>query len=184
MVPEMVAPVSVDEFWDVARGLERAELVGGQVVELVPPGFRHGEIAATISHLLHEYITRRGLGAVVGETGFILSRDPATVRAPDVAVVLSARVPAPRPVRFFPGPPDLAVEVLSPDDRPGEVAAKVADYIRAGTQAVWVVDPDAETVTVHSRDQAIRYGENELVDGAPVLPGFHPAVRDFLGVSS
>jgi len=96
-VPEMVAPVSVDEFWDVARGLERAELVGGQVVELVPPGFRHGEIAATISHLLHEYITRRGLGAVVGETGFILSRDPATVRAPDVAVVLSARVPAPRP---------------------------------------------------------------------------------------
>ena len=184
MVPETVAPVSVDEFWEVARRLERAELVGGQVVELAPPGFRHGEIAMTIGHLLHEHVTRGGLGAVVAETGFILARDPPTVRAPDVAVVLAPRVPSPRPVRFFLGPPDLAVEVLSPDDRPAEVAAKVADYLRAGTRAIWVVDPDAGTVTVHLRDQAIRYGLNESLDGAPILPGLRPAVRNLLGVSS
>lgn len=184
MVPEMVVPVSVDEFWDVARRLERAELVGGQVVELAPPGFRHGEIAMTIGHLLREHVTRGSLGVVVTETGFILSRDPPTVRAPDLAVVLASRVPSPRPVHFFPGPPDLAVEVLSPDDRPAEVAAKVADYIRAGTQAVWVGDPDAQTVTVHSRDQAVRYGVDEYLDGAPVLPGLRLAVRDLLAVSS
>ncbi len=183
MVPEMVASVSVDEFWDVSRQLERAELVGGQVVELAPPGFRHGEIAMTIGHVLREHVTGGRVGVVVAETGFILSRDPPTVRATDLAVVLTSRIPSPRPTRFFPGPPDLAVEILSPDDRAAEVAAKVADYIRAGTRAVWIVDPDARTVTVHSRDHAVRYGVDELLDGAPLLPGLRLAVRGLVGAS-
>lgn len=181
MVPETVAPVSVDEFWEVARRLERAELVGGQVVELAPLGFRHGEIAMTIGTLLHEHVTRGGLGAVVADTGFILSRDPPTVRAPDVAVVLAPRVPSPRPVRFFPGPPDLAVEVLSPDDRPGESTAKVADYLRAGTRAVWIVDPESRTVTVHTRGGATRYAVDETLDGAPVVPSLRLPIGIILG---
>ncbi len=184
MVPETLGAVSVEEFWRLAHHLDRAELVGGQVVEMVPPGARHGAIAATLTILLHAHVGAACLGTVFVETGFILAQDPPTVRAPDVAVVLTARVPSPLPVRFFPGPPDLAVEVLSPDDRPAEVAAKVSDYIRAGTQAVWVVDPDAQTVTVYSRDLAIRYGADEILDGAPVLPGLRLAVRDLIKNSS
>jgi Uma2 family endonuclease len=180
MVPETRAAVSVEEFWRLAHRLERAELVGGQVVEMVPPGFRHGAVVATIVQRLHHYVSGGRFGIVVGEAGFVLSQDPPTVRAPDAAVVLAARVPSPLPARFFPGPPDLAVEVLSPDDRPAEVAAKVADYLRAGTLAIWVMDPDAGTVTAHTRDRSVRYGADEALDGAPVLPGLRLPVRDLL----
>jgi len=132
MAPEIRAPVSVETFWRLANRYPHAELVGGQVIELVPPGFRHGAIAVTLARHVGEHVEQQGLGIVVADSGFVLSTDPPTVRGPDVAVVLKARVPSPLPVAFFPGPPDLAVEVLSPDEGPSEVAAKVADYLRAG----------------------------------------------------
>ena len=156
----------------MAHRLPDAELVGGQVVELVLPGLRHGVLVAGLSYRLREYAGASGLGLVVSDTGFILSRDPPTVRGPDVAVVFKDRVPAPIPVKFFPGPPDLAVEVLSPDDRPGEVAAKVVDYLRAGARAVWVVDPDKRTVSVHTPRGAVTYQRDEVLRGAPPLPEF------------
>jgi Uma2 family endonuclease len=178
--PETLAPVSIEEFWGLAHRLPRAELVAGRVVELTPPGLRHGVIVVTVASALREHVIRRGLGVVATEAGFILSRDPATVRAPDVAVVLQARVGDQLSIRFFPGAPDLAVEVLSPDEGPGEVAAKVADYLQAGTEAVWIVDPEAETVTVHTRGVALWYGPEEEVAGDPVLPDLRIAVRDLL----
>jgi Uma2 family endonuclease len=115
---------------------------------------------------------------VFSEAGFILSEHPPVVRAPDVAVVLARRVPGQLPAKFFPGAPDLAVEVLSPDDRPPEVAAKIADYLRAGTAAVWVVDPDHHTVTVHTADGAARYGGTEVLRDAPPLPEFTLPLND------
>ena len=128
------------------------------------------EIRAPISIDEFWHLAHRLPDAELSDTGFILSRDPPTVRGPDVAVVLRDRVPSPVPAKFFPGPPDLAVEVLSPDDRPGEVAAKVADYLRAGAHAVWVVDPDVRTVTVHTSRGAATYGRHEILHGAPPLP--------------
>jgi Uma2 family endonuclease len=181
MVPEAVALVSVEEFWHLSHRLDKAELVGGQVVEVVLPGVRHGFIVATITSLLYKHVHDHSLGLALAETGFILSHDPPTVRGPDAAVVLAARIAAPVPVRFFPGAPDLAVEVLSPDDRPGEVAPKVADYLRAGTLAVWVVDPESRSVTVHTRAGATRYAANETLDGAPVLPDLHLPLTTLLG---
>jgi Uma2 family endonuclease len=172
MSPLSRAPVSVEEFWQLAHGLPKAELVAGQVVELVLPGARHGMLVALIADVLRAHVVPRGLGIVVAEAGFILSEHPPTVRGPDLAVVLRPRVPSPIPKRFFPGPPDLAVEVLSPDDRPGEVAARIADYLRAGTVAVWIVDPDRETVTVHTREGAMVFGRTETLGDTPPLPGF------------
>lgn len=172
MTPEIRAPVSVDEFWHLAHRLPRAELVGGQVIELVPPGVRHGVLVLSLGQRLREHVAGRGLGIVVSDTGFILSTEPPTVRAPDVAVVFKRRVPSPLPAKFFPGAPDLAVEVLSPDDRPSEVAAKVADYLRAGAQGVWLVDPDARTVTVHTHAGVTIFGRDEVLRGAPPLPDF------------
>ncbi|MGH2376464.1 MAG: Uma2 family endonuclease, partial [bacterium] len=112
MTPEIHAPVSVEAFWDLSRDLQWSELVAGQVVELTPPGFRHGAIVLAVAQRLREHVTSQRLGIVTNEAGFILSRDPPTVRAPDVSVVLTARLPTPIPTRFFPGPPDLAIEVL------------------------------------------------------------------------
>jgi len=170
MAPEIHAPVSIDEFSHLAHRLPDAELVGGQVVELVLPGARHGVLVAGLSYQLRDHVMASKLGIVVSDAGFILSKDPPTVRGPDVAVVFRDRVPSPVPAKFFPGPPDLAVEVLSPEDRPGEVAAKVADYLRAGARAVWIVDPDARTVTVHTSGGAATYGRDEVLRGAPPLP--------------
>lgn len=181
MSPVTRAPVSVEEFWQVAHRTPKAELVAGQVVELVLPGARHGTLVALLVDHLRAHVVPRGLGIVLAEAGFILSPDPPTVRGPDVAVVLRDRVPSPIPTQFFPGPPDLAVEVLSPDDRPAEVAAKVADYLRAGTAAVWIVDPDHESVTVHTREGATTYGRTETLRDAPPLPGFELSLDVLFG---
>jgi hypothetical protein len=104
-------------------------------------------------------------------------RRATTVRAPDASFVRAEVLGGEVPIGFLRCAPDLAVEVLSPDDRPGELAERMADYVAAGTRCIWVVDADARTVTVH------RPGEPPLVvhadvdaatslDGAPVLPGF------------
>jgi Uma2 family endonuclease len=172
MVPETRTPVSIEEFWHLAHCLPKAELVAGQVIELVPPGARHGFLVAALIQRLREHVAVHDLGIVLADAGFVLSTDPPTVRAPDISVVLRARVPSPLPVKFFSGPPDLAVEVLSPDDRPAEVAAKLADCLRAGAQGVWVIDPEAQTATVHTRQGTITYRLDETLRGAPPLPDF------------
>ncbi|MGQ0549728.1 MAG: Uma2 family endonuclease [Armatimonadota bacterium] len=175
--------MSVEAFWDLSRDLRWSELVAGQVVELTPPGFRHGAIVMGLGQRLREHVTSNRLGVVTSDAGFILSKDPPTVRAPDVAVVFAERVPSPIPARFFPGPPDLAVEVLSPDDRPAEMAARIADFLRAGCRAVWVVDPEAETLTVHTEQGATRYAAHETLDGPPPLPAFRALIRDLLAIA-
>lgn len=185
MAPEILAPVSIEQFYEVARELEHCELVAGQVIPLAPSNFRHGALAVAIARRLDEYVAANRLGVVVGnDTGFILSEDPPTVRGPDVGIVLAPRVPDPLPERFFPGAPDLAVEVLSPGDSPSETATRVSDFLRAGSQAVWIVNPEDKTVTVHTASGALRFAEDESLEGSPPLPGFRMRVRDLLAVSS
>ncbi len=162
----------------MAHRLPRAELVAGQVIELAPPGFRHGTLVVSLAQRLRDFADAHNLGTVVADSGFVLSADPPTVRGPDIAVVLRPRIPSPPPVAFFPGPPDLAVEVLSPDDRPAEVAAKVADYLRAGTQAVWVIDPQQQTLSAHTDRGSAVYRREETLRGEPPLPEFELALRE------
>lgn len=181
MAPEVRTPVSVEEFWRLGHRYPRAELVAGQVIELAPPGFRHGAVVVALALRLREFVAARGLGTVVADSGFILSRDPPTVRGPDIGVVLRERVPSPPPAAFFPGAPDLAVEVLSPDDRPGEVAAKVADYLRAGARAVWVVDGQEQILTAHTAHGATTYRLDETLRGEPPFPEFEVPLRDLFG---
>jgi len=100
------------------------------------------------------------------------TENPDTVRAPDAAFVRSGR-PEASYRGFYPGAPDLAIEVLSPDDRPGYVREKVAEWLEAGARAVWVVDPRIRTVTVHQpRRKPKRLGEDDTLRGGAVLPGF------------
>jgi Uma2 family endonuclease len=77
--------------------------------------------------------------------------------------------------------PDLAVEVLSPDDRAGEVLAKVSDWLRAGCQLVWVIDPDRRVARVYRADgsESLTSGGAAL-DGEDVLPGFTCRVEDLV----
>ena len=160
-----------------AGDIGRCELVRGQLRMMTPAGDEHGRLIITISYIVAHHVIPRALGVLHGaETGFILSREPDTVRAPDLAFTRAAGPP----VRgFVPGPPDLAVEVLSPDDRPGYVREKVAEWLEAGTVAVWVVDPRTRTVTVHESGRGpSAFDETGIVPGGSLLPGFALPVRE------
>jgi Uma2 family endonuclease len=153
---------------------KRTELVRGVLVVREPAGYEHGEVAARLMLAIGNYVEAHGLGRVLAaETGFALARNPDTVRAPDVAFISAARVPHPPPRGFAELAPDLAVEVLSPDDRPGEVLQKVADWLTAGTRLVWVVDPIRALARVYRADGTESLlGETDALLGEDVLPGF------------
>lgn len=174
-------PVTVDELYAMPEDGLKHELQAGVLVSEPLPGFRHGRVAATITELLRRHVRLQSLGVVVGgDTGFILARKPDTVRGPDVAFVASERVGlAKDPAAAFPGPPDLAVEVLSPSNTPPMVHAKVADYLAAGTRLVWVVDPESESVTVYrTLLSPVVLSREEELDGGDVIPGFRASVSE------
>lgn len=168
------ATVSADDLERLTPPNMRSELVRGVMVVREPAGYRHGEIAARLTKILMDHVDHHALGRVLAaETGFVLATDPDTVRAPDVAFVKRERLPDPSPVGFATFAPDLVVEVLSPNDRPGEVLAKVADWLTAGTALVWVVDPERRRARVYRADGSEGLvPEDGPLDGEDLLPGF------------
>lgn len=175
-VPRMAppAPISADELLHVRIADKRVELVRGVLVVREPAGLRHGQVAMELARLLANHVHAQGLGNVyAAETGFTLTRAPDTVRAPDIAFISRARLPDPTPTGFPDLAPDLVVEVLSPSDRPGEVLAKVADWLSAGTRLVWIIDPDRRLARAYHHDgieQILTADQN--LDGQEVVPGF------------
>jgi Uma2 family endonuclease len=160
----------------------RLELVRGQVVRESAPGGRHGRLSVLLASSLHQYASSRNLGDVLANTGFVLSRTEHTVRVPDLSFVSAARRRFERlPESLLEGGPDLAVEILSPSNRAGEMREKVADYLAAGCLLVWVVDPRRRRVSVHEPDeQATSLQLSDVLTGDPVLPGFRlPLARLF-----
>lgn len=130
-------PMTAEELLQVSIPGKRVELVRGVLVVREPAGLPHGRIMLNLARRLAEYVETNGLGQVyVGDTGFTLARGPDTVRAPDIAFLRRERVPDPEPAGFPDMAPDLAVEVLSPSNRPSEVLAKIADWLNAGTLLV------------------------------------------------
>ena len=153
----------------------RYELVDGEVRKMTPAGNVHGKIAALVTASLVQHVLVNRLGSVyAAETGFRLASDPDTVRAPDAAFVSQARLDAVGSVAgYWPGAPDLAVEVVSPGDRSGEVAEKVAAWLAAGTQMVVVVEPPQRMVVVHRADGVTRtLREGDVLEGGAVVPGW------------
>ncbi|MBU4400222.1 MAG: Uma2 family endonuclease [Planctomycetes bacterium] len=174
-----VAEITTAEQLFQHPGLGRCELLRGELVLMSPSGSLHAIIAATLAEILCGHVKKHNLGWVFGaEGGFQIRSDPDTVRAPDVAFVSAARMPASVPEGFFPGPPDLAVEVLSPNDRASEVLAKVSDWLEAGCRKVWVVDPETRSVAVYApkTEMRILHHSDTLTD-QDVLPGFKVEIR-------
>ena len=133
-----------------------------------------------MGRLLDEYVEAHELGVCCGaETGFVLRRAPDTVRAPDAAVVVKSRIPAGGvPRAYWHGAPDLAVQVVSPRDRPAAIQARLTEYFDGGARLVWLVEPDTITVRVHRSPTNVEVvGADGELDGGEVLPGFHCPVR-------
>ena len=158
----------------------RYELVRGELIEMAPAGDRHGSISFTIASILGGYARGKDLGeGYTADTGFILRRDPDSVRAPDVAFVLKERVSSGTREGFVPVAPDLAVEVVSPSDTATAIQTKVEDYFSGGTRLVWVVYPDSRSVMVYRslREVEVLHEGDEL-DGRPVFEDFRVLVDD------
>jgi len=128
----------------------KMELFEGRVVTMPPASGEHGERSMDIGAMLRAFVRTHGLGRVGPEIGFTLARNPDIVFGPDVAFLSQERVTLSNwQEGFIEGPPTLAVEVVSPNDRAMEVQTKVETYLRYGTQRVWVVEPKTRTETVH-----------------------------------
>ncbi len=159
------------------------ELVDGKIVPLPLNGRVHSLALGRIMLSVTSYVTRKRLGIVVsGEAGFVVRRDPDSVRAPDLAFVSNATLARARNGKgaFFPGAPDLAIEVLSPDDTIEAMEAKVKQYLAAGAKAVWVASPAGRDVRVYEPRRALRVVERGgVLEGGAALPGFRAKVADF-----
>src|SRR5688572_4499350 len=166
--------ITADELFRMPDG-DKYELVGGRLRKMTPPGSIHGVVEIRLGAALANHVDENHLGVVfAGDTGFKLASNPDTVRGPDVAFVARSRVPAGGiPVAYWPGAPDLAVEVLSPSETRSEIDEKIEEYLRGGTRQVWVVDPARRRVTIHRPNGAPQLlSEADTLEGADLLPGF------------
>jgi Uma2 family endonuclease len=153
--------------------LGRCELVRGELMMMSPAGSTHGLIVGNLTLLLGNFVKSNKLGRIMGaETGFIIRRDPDSVLAPDVAFISASRFPSILPQGFFNGAPDLAVEVLSPDERVIKIQEKTRSWLKAGCRAVWIVDPKTKIITIHKNDNDVAvFNINDTITDEQVLPG-------------
>jgi len=178
---------TVEDLWamshDPENDLRRFELSEGMLIEMTPAGVQHGKYALKFGRRMGNFVEEDHLGeTTAAETGYILYKNPKgkdTVRAPDVGFIAAARVPkGGLPDGYFPGAPDLAVEVISPNDEADEIQFKVTQYLKYGTRMVVLVYPKSQTIVVHIPTGSTTLDIDDEFDGGDVLPGFKLAVRD------
>ena len=158
----------------------RYELVRGELRKMAPAGRVHGKRGNRVNYSLSAHVYENDLGETyLAETGFHLETDPDHVLAPDVAFVSKEREEAtPEAGGFFPGHPDLVIEVISPSDRYTEVAWKVEEWLAAGVRMVVMVNPRNHTVQTHTPDGVTKLTEDDTLDGGDVVPGWRMPVAD------
>jgi Uma2 family endonuclease len=172
--------VTAEALWQLPEtGLRRA-LVRGEVRETMPPGGRHGAVAVRLAMRLQLWADDFEGGYVGVEAGYVLARNPDTVRGPDVSVVRAERIPSEGiPDGFWNLAPDLAVEVVSPSETAEEVREKVYDFLQVGTPLVWTFYPRVQEVIVQTPDGLARTYTSDMPLAFPdVLPGFTCRVAD------
>lgn len=176
--------MTAEEFLALPGEVPR-ELVRGEVVEMSPPGARHGVVCANITMLLKNWARGKQAGAVLSnDAAVVTERDPDTVRGPDVQFIAVGRLgPDFPPTGSLEIPPDLVIEVVSESDRWHDVITKVDEFLDAGVQEVWVVDPKGQFVEVfrtESRPRRIDLGGE--IESPQILPGFRCSVSEFFAV--
>ena len=157
------------------------ELIDGELREMSPVTMWQGEVEVNLAMRLHTHVRGRALGCVsIGKATFIVRGDPDRVRAADIAFIRQERVP-PLEARqhIMEVIPDLVVEILSKNDTIEEVNDKIDDWLGAGVQVLWIVDPFRRTVTIYQpgHDPTL-LGEHGILEGDPIIPGFRCPVAE------
>ena len=169
--------MTAEELGNIDDDSHRHELIKGELLTMPLPKYDHMRVSANLIMLLLQHVRANQLGEVYAEGGFKLESDPDTVLGPDLSFVAHHRISL-SPEGYHSGPPDLAVEVLSPSDRKGRVDLKLAIWLETGTRSVWLVNPRRRTVEVISslNNRRMLHEEDELVDDT--LPGFRVKVSE------
>ncbi len=166
-------PITADDLLKMGD-IGRCDLIYGELIVMSLTGAEHGVVAMRLGAFLNAFVTQHGIGVVfAAETGFKIASSPDLVRAPDASYVRKDRLAGGLTKGYFDGVPDLAVEVLSPDDRMREVAEKIAMWLAHGTQVVWEADPRTMTVIIHRVGQPPqRLGIDDTLREVSLLAGF------------
>jgi Uma2 family endonuclease len=180
--------MSVEDFYAYPFPDGKVELVRGEPRVREPAGGRHGWVQSNLAALLIPFVNANALGKVFNDgVGFVLNALPRTVRNPDTSFVRAERLSGgDLPTRgFIAMAPDLAVEILSPDESASDLEEKLDDYRATGTPLIWVIDPDRRTVAIISDDEPARWlREGDTLDGGRVIEGFScPVSSLFEGLS-
>ncbi len=164
----------------------RVELVKGVVVHMSPTGYSHGRVEINVGAILRAFVQQHKIGEVlVGEVGIYTARHPDTVRGADVAYISIERMARVQSPSYLDVAPELAVEILSPDDRWGELMDKLTEYFAVGVQVVWVADPKTQSVYVyHAPDKVQHFSAEDTLPGGEVLPGFGVLVAELFARQS
>jgi Uma2 family endonuclease len=173
--------ITAEEFMKMPEPADgsRQGLVEGVIVTLPPPKGKHGVCCSRVGRRVGNFVEANRLGHVTSnDAGFVSARDPDTVRGPDVGYWSKERV-AEVPDGYFQVAPDLAVEVVSPDDSHTRLQNKVRHYLKVGVRMVWLVDPELRIVTIYrTPNEARTLEEKDTLSGDDVLPGFSCPVAE------
>jgi Uma2 family endonuclease len=180
--------LNADEFYQFVHKPKNSgryfELERGEVIELPPPGFRHGFVCANTAYKLSQfaYEVERGI-VCTNDTGVIVEEDPDTVRGADVSYYDDDSSYETVEIRYARKPPLLVAEILSPDDRISRVLIRTDQYLKCGVALFWLIDPDSRTLTVYrkGREPVTLYESDELT-GEDVLKGFRCRVADLFAM--
>ena len=166
--------ITAEELLQMPDDGYRYEIIRGELIQMPLPGLRRGRLTSQLAGHIGNYVEAKDLGITLAVTGYLLSSDPDTVRAPDASFISRERLDEIGETDgYWPGVPDLAVEVISPNDRYTEVEAKVAEWLEAGTRMVIVVNPRRRSVRVHrSPTEVDDLVEGDTIQGGDVVPGW------------
>jgi Uma2 family endonuclease len=172
--------ITAEEFAAMEDDGNLYELVKGELIEMSRAKPRHGFVCSKFDRKVGNYVEDKKLGwSFTCDTGVITERDPDTVRGPHICFYSLARMPA-IPDNYSEQASDLAIEVLSPDDRASDMRDKVREYLAAGVRLIWVANPEDRTVRVYAGTmRGTELDETDILEGGEVLPGFTCKVADF-----
>lgn len=175
--------VTAEDLFEMGSDCDR-ELIRGELTPVSPASHRSSAIAAWLIYKLGSYVYENALGQLSGaDGGYVLSRNPDIVVAPDVAFVSAEHLPPPTEQhRFLEIAPDFVIEVVSPSDRFTDLNDKVMLYLNAGVRLVWVVDPGRQTVTVYTPERSpTSMSIADTIDCGDTIPGFSLPVAEIFG---
>jgi Uma2 family endonuclease len=170
--------MTVEEFSRLPGEGARHEINAGELITLPPPKSMHSLTLLAVLECLQAYLRKHPIGRAIPEAGYVLSREPLTIRQPEVSVLSKERIQATGEDSYFEGAPELAVEVVSPSDSAEDLEIKVGQYLSAGAQQVWVLYPKTRDLHVYSAKHAVVLKSDDVLKGGEFLPGFAVKVSE------